>query len=101
MTSNTAPSGRVTRSGVYSSGSCCEQRGPRDWTLQGWNGSTWVTVDRVSNQTGWFSNPVRSFNVASPGVYTRYRLHVTADNYNDPSYPITLVSIAKLQLYGY
>ncbi len=149
MSSNTTPSGSVTRSGVYSSsyeawqafdattatlwlsnmytpsvwigyewgggsarvvtayeikyanGSCCEQRGPKNWTLQGWNGAAWVNVDTVTNQSGWYSNPIRNFMVDSPGCYTHYRLNVTADNYNNPSYPITLVSIATLQLYGY
>jgi hypothetical protein len=150
MTSNTSPSGIVTRSGVYSSsyegwkafdfttttatlwlsnmytssvwlgyewgggaaqavtsyqityanGSCCHQRAPKNWTLQGWNGWTWVVVDTVSDQTGWYGYPVRTYTVDSPGSYTRYRLHVTADNYNHPSYPITLVSIGTLQLYG-
>lgn len=148
MMSNTAPSGTVTSSGVYSSssqpwqafdrtlstlwlsnmyassvwigyewgggatrvvnsyevkyanGSCCEQRGPKHWTLQGWNGSTWVTVDTVTNQTGWYATPVRTFAVDVPGAYAKYRLHITADNYNNPTYPITMVSIAELQLYG-
>jgi hypothetical protein len=57
-------------------------------------------VDTVTNQSGWYSNPTRSFAVDSPGCYSQYRLDVTADNYNDLSYPITLVSIATLQLYG-
>ncbi|AUX39972.1 uncharacterized protein SOCE26_013670 [Sorangium cellulosum] len=83
----------------YNNGSCCEQRGPKSWTLEGWNGSSWVVVDTVTNQTGWYTNPLRTFAVDSPGSYTRYRLHVTADNYNHPSYPITLVSIESLQFY--
>jgi hypothetical protein len=85
----------------YANGSCCEQRGPRNWALQGWTGSTWETVDTVSGQTGWYSNPTRGYIVDSPGCYSQYRLLTTADNYNDPTYPITLVSIATIQLYGY
>ncbi|RYZ14236.1 MAG: hypothetical protein EOO70_07830 [Myxococcaceae bacterium] len=84
----------------YNNGSCCEQRGPKNWTLQGWNGSTWVTVDTVTNQSGWYANPSRSFSVDTPGAYSRYRLNITADNYNSPSYPITLVSIADIKLYS-
>lgn len=146
MTSNTAPSGIVTASGVYgagyeawkvfdattsiwlsnsntsavwvgyewgggvlktvssyevryANGSCCEQRGPKNWTLQGWNGAAWVTVDTVTNQTGWYLNHTRTFTVDSPGAYARYRLYITADNYNNVTYPITLVSISKLQFY--
>ncbi len=84
----------------YANGSCCEQRGPKNWQLQGLNGATWVTVDTVTNQTGWYASPTRTFTVDTPGSYTRYRLLVTADNYNNPSYPITLVSIASIQLFG-
>ncbi|MBC8123426.1 MAG: hypothetical protein H7Y22_16505, partial [Gemmatimonadaceae bacterium] len=137
MTSNTAPSGTVTSSGVYDStyqpwkafdgttstiwlsnmytssvwidyewgggasntvnsyqikyanGSCCEQRGPKNWTLQGWDGTAWVTVSTVTNQSGWYSNPTRTYTVDTPGAYSRYRLNVTADNYNNATYPIT------------
>src|SRR5690242_18923515 len=39
--------------------SCCEQRGPKNWPLQGRNGAAWVTVDTVSGQTGWYSNYAR------------------------------------------
>jgi hypothetical protein len=84
----------------YANGSCCEQRGPKNWTLQGWNGSTWITVDTVTNQTGWYAYSVRTYSVDTPGTYSKYRLNVTADNYNNATYPITLVSIASLQLYG-
>jgi hypothetical protein len=85
----------------YANGSCCQQRGPKNWQLQGSNGSTWVTVDTVSGQTGWYSNPHRTFTVASPGSYKKYRLLVTADNYNNATSPITVVSIAGFQLFGY
>jgi hypothetical protein len=83
----------------YNNGSCCEQRGPKAWTLQGWNGSSWNTVDTVTGQTGWYSNNTRTFAVDTPGSYTKYRLNVTADNYNNASYPITLVSISSLTFY--
>ena len=83
----------------YNNGSCCEQRGPKNWTLQGWNGSSWITVDTVTNQTGWYSNFFRTYAVDSPGSYTAYRLFITADNYNNVTYPITLVSIATIQFY--
>jgi len=85
----------------YANGSCCEQRGPKNWTLQGWNGAAWVVVDTVTNQTGWYAYGLRSYTVDAPGSYTRYRLNVTADNYNNATYPITLVSIAEIQLFGY
>jgi hypothetical protein len=83
----------------YNNGSCCEQRGPKDWALQGWDGTSWITVDTVRGQSGWYSNNRRSFAVDAPGSYSKYRLYITADNYNNPSYPVTLVSISSIHLY--
>jgi len=60
-----------------------------------------VTVDIVTNQSGWYSYPHRTYTVDKPNCYTKYRLNVTADNYNNATYPITLVSVGTLQLYGY
>ncbi len=85
----------------YANGSCCEQRGPQDWTLQGWNGSEWIVVDTRNNETGWYLNFSRTYVVDNPGAYTKYRLNITADNYNNVTYPITLVSIAEIQLVGF
>ena len=83
----------------YNNGSCCEQRGPKDWLLQGWDGYSWVTVDTVMGESGWYSNSTRTYTVDAPGNYSKYRLYITADNYNDPSNPITLVSISSIHLY--
>lgn len=85
----------------YANGSLVE-RGPRDWQLQGWNGTSWVTVDTRSNQTGWAAvTHARRFTVASPGTYPKYRLYITNDNYSDVSYNpgVHCVSVAELRLY--
>jgi hypothetical protein len=75
-----------------------ETRAPRDWTLQGWNGSSWVTVDTRSGVGPWLGSEIREFAVASPGSYSGYRLHVTDDN--DPSAGIVVISITSLELFG-
>lgn len=73
-------------------------RAPKDWTLQGWNGFAWVNVDTRGGQTNWAGVETRAFNVAAPGCYSKYRLHVTSDN--DSRAPIVVVSIADLDLIG-
>lgn len=73
-------------------------RAPRNWTLQGWDGSSWTVVDTRTNQTGWAGTETRSFDVASPGFYSKYRLHVTHDNDNRAD--VVVVSINRLVLYG-
>lgn len=49
---------------------------PTAWTLQGFDGSNWNTVDTRtdSNNTG---GAVRSYAVTNPGTYSAYRLMVT------------------------
>jgi hypothetical protein len=143
MTSNTAPFGTVTRSGIYSStydswkafdsststmwlsevfetpawiaydwgsphwietyritysNGSITTRAPKDFQLQGWNGSTWVTVDSRSGQTGWGGSSTRTYSVASPGYFTKIRLLVTDDN--DVRTGVVVISIGDLSLEG-
>jgi hypothetical protein len=74
-------------------------RAPKDWSLQGSNnGTTWITVDSRSGQTGWLGSSRRAFTVASPGAYTRYRLNVTDDN--DTRAGVVVISMGRLELLG-
>lgn len=75
--------------------SSLKDRSPKDWQLQGWNGSTWVTVDSRSNiriDIEWYYAGLY-FDVASPGSYSKYRLYVTAVNGSG------VVSIRMLKLF--
>jgi len=75
-----------------------ETRAPNTWDLEGSSdGIQWTTVDSQVGQANWFANEVRAFNVASPGSFTHYRLHVFADN--DDRAPIVVVSISELEMY--
>jgi Dual-action HEIGH metallo-peptidase len=73
-------------------------RAPRDWSLQGWTGSSWVTVDSRNAQTGWRGVERRVFLVASPGSYSKYRLNVTDDN--DSRAGVVVVSMGRFELMG-
>jgi hypothetical protein len=33
-------------------------RAPRDWTFEGWNGSSWIVIDTRSAQTSWLGSSV-------------------------------------------
>lgn len=143
MTSSNAPTGLVTRSGVYSgsyegwkafddspaqwisqtwqspawlayewgagtrriesydilfNNGTLTSRAPKNWTLEGWDGGSWTVVDTRTNQTGWAGTETRSFTVANPGFYSKYRLHITQDNDNRAD--IVVISINRLVLYG-
>lgn len=61
---------------------------PKNWTLQYYNGSTWVTVDTQTDSTDWTVAECREFRCGVPGYIprgglwkessTKWRFHVTA-----------------------
>jgi cysteine-rich repeat protein len=83
---------------TFANGSSLESRGPRDFTLQGWNGATWIVIDTRTGETNWSTPPRRVYTVAAPGSYFAYKLNVTDDN--DPSPGIVVISIGKLEFIG-
>jgi hypothetical protein len=75
-------------------------RDPRDWTLQGCNGSCtvssdagWVTLDTRKAQ--WFANryQTKTFAFSNSTAYRQIRLRITA-NYSD-----TMTQLAELRLF--
>ena len=92
-----APRRVVNYSIRYVNGSI-RTRAPRNWTLQGWNGSSWVILDARSGQINWGGVETRTFSVATPGYYNRYRLNVTDDN--DTRTGVVVISMGKLFLYA-
>ncbi len=54
-------------------------RAPKDWTFQGWNGSSWVTLDTRSAQT-FASHAKKTYSFTNTAGYTKYRFNVTANN---------------------
>lgn len=83
---------------TYSNGTILT-RAPRDWELQGWNGSSWTTIHSRVGQRSWLGLETRSFVVTLPASYTSYRLHVTEDNDDRPSPAgIVALSLGRLTL---
>lgn len=72
-------------------------RAPKDWVFQGSNdNSTWDTLDTQTNQTGWTSGQMRTFNCAvQEQMYRYFRIHITANN-GDGSY----TQVAELYMDG-
>jgi hypothetical protein len=87
---------RVERYAIRYVNGSITTRAPKNWTLEGWNGTAWVAVDTRNNQLNWGGSERREYPVASPGVYGKYRLHVTDDN--DTRTGIETVSIGRLEL---
>lgn len=89
---------KVTRYAIRFVNGSLTSRAPRDFTLQGWSGSSWVVVDARSGETNWPRVGRREFIVASPGSYSKYRLNVTDDN--DTRSGVVVISMGRLELTG-
>ncbi len=88
----------VTQYTLRNTNGSLTSRAPKDFQLQGWNGSSWITVDTRTNQTGWVSGTPRTYNVSTPGYFSRYRLHITDDN--DSRAGVVVISLHDVQLRG-
>jgi hypothetical protein len=81
----------------YVNGSITE-RAPRDWTLQGFDGSTWITLQTVSGQPAWSGNERRVFTLPTSALYYGFRLVITEDFYGGAGLVVT--SMGTLELLG-
>lgn len=52
---------------------------PNSWRFEGWNGSGWDILDLQSAQT-FSGNEDKTFTVASPASYEKYRLYILSNN---------------------
>ena len=89
---------KVTKYTITNTNGSLTSRAPKNFQLRGWNGSSWVTVDNRTNQTGWVSGTPRTYTVQSPGNYSQYRLHITDDN--DSRSGVVVISIGNLEFRG-
>jgi hypothetical protein len=72
----------LTSYGIYLScaqdgGWCSSGYSPKDWTFQGSNGASWVTLDSVSN-AALVIGLRADFNFANTTAYKSYRINITA-----------------------
>ncbi len=71
-------------------------RGPKDFKLQGSNnGASWTDLDVVTGETGWTANELRAYNVDNPGIYTYYKLLISAAEGVD-----TFLGLREVELWG-
>lgn len=85
---------RILRYSLLFNNGGLTSRAPKDWELQGWNGSSWITVDARSGQTGWAGTETRTYDVASPGNYNKYRLYFLDDN--DSRTGVVTISLGEI-----
>lgn len=56
------------------------QAAPSQWTIEGYNGSTWVVLDSQSGQSGWYNGQRRYFEFYNKNSYQKYKLAWSALN---------------------
>ena len=67
---------------------------PDSWDIEGSNnGSTWVTVDTITNESAWSAGEKRRYVVSSPGSYIHYKYTATHGETGDPY-------VAELEYFG-
>jgi len=84
---------RVTTYSITSANDA-EDRDPKDWKLQGHNGTSWVDLDTQTNQDFSDRYQRRFFYIDNDNSYKRYRLDITANNGS------SLLQLAEWQLFG-
>ena len=51
---------------------------PTTWQFQGYNGSSWITLDTRSGETGWAVGEIRYYEFTNETGYQSYRLLITS-----------------------
>lgn len=65
---------------------------PSAWTFEGWNGSTWDTLDTRTGISSWTAGETKTYAVSNNTSYAKYRLNFTTGKY------ATHVSIGEWEL---
>jgi hypothetical protein len=53
---------------------------PKDWTFEGYNGSSWDVLDTRAGYTWQYDGMYREWPISNTTPYTRYRIHATTAN---------------------
>ena len=90
--------------GWYGSGAAnsAEARMPRTWTFDGSNdGEAWTTLDSRSGigwtKKSWMSG---SYDIANPGCYRYYRIHMTERSNNTNAFSSVAYQLGEVELKG-
>lgn len=83
----------IVQYGIRAQGAFAATDTPRAFSLEGWNGAAWQTLDSRTAETGWSNSELRKFTIAAPGNYLTYRLTVTTSNGGGNT------TLAELELY--
>jgi hypothetical protein len=66
---------------------------PKNWTLEGFNGSSWQVISTETDVTGWNVSEPKTFTVQNPANFNKYRINITENNGH------TWTSIGELEMF--
>ncbi len=73
--------------------------GPKAWTLEGWDGSQWVSLDSRSGIVNWgTSGETKEFVCSLSGHYSKYRINCSEGNVTT-SNSSGMISIGEVEFY--
>lgn len=55
-------------------------RAPKDFQLEGWNGSSYDVLDTQTGETSWAHEEKRTYELSEAATYTKFRINVTDTN---------------------
>lgn len=53
---------------------------PKNWTFEGWDGSSWIILDTQTNITSWSGSQTKLFALSQKQSFTKYRLNISSNN---------------------
>lgn len=78
----------------YSLSSNSPTRIPKDWTFEGWNGTTWIVLDERVGVVDWITNTAKEFVFENTVAYSKYRINITQGNGGNGAY----IAISGMQM---
>ncbi|NEZ40993.1 IPT/TIG domain-containing protein [Paenibacillus alvei] len=71
---------------------------PKDFELQGWDGTQWITIQRFRNVTGWVYGSKKEFTLQGTlGSYSKYGISITETNGNTAYTGIGFIEMFELK----
>tara|TARA_R110000868_G_scaffold350642_2_gene611910 strand:+ start:954 stop:3920 length:2967 start_codon:yes stop_codon:yes gene_type:complete len=70
--------GKVIKKMILQAPSSSQAEMPKNYTIDGWNGSAWVTITTITNGAAFSANEQRVHTFTNTTSYNKYRVNITA-----------------------
>ena len=70
--------GKVIKKMILQAPSSAQAEMPKNYTIDGWNGSAWVTITTITNGAAFSADEQRVHTFTNTTSYNKYRINITA-----------------------